>query len=823
MTNPMNNPDFDRLVNSIRDDAPDADVERAAADRVRERLGAADGPNEICAQFRADFDLYRAGKLAEGRKMLLEDHLHSCVACRREYSGAKNVTVMPARSRPVTRRLGWAAAAAVLVGALAIGGYALSPRIDRAMAPSGARGTVASVAGTLVLVSEASTMPLAAGAEIAEGQEIRTGKGSRAVIRLRDGSRVEMDERSDLQLSERWSGKTIRLERGNVLVEAAKQRRGRLEVATPDSLVSVKGTIFAVSWGLKGSRVSVVQGEVKVDHSGISKLLHRGEQSATDRRMELTTVASDISWSQNAAQYIAMLGDLAAIQAQVDQIPAPGLRYTSKLLDRVPPASAVVASIPNLSQTLAQATQIFDDRAAQSASFAAWWTGIRGQAIRQALDRVRAVSDYLGDEVIIAAPVNGPPIVLAEVRRDGLDAYLTQIGFTGPRAFDGTVVVLGATAVPAAGSFRASPLGAQLLASYQNGAGLLLAANMEQIISTNVSTAVVSNPGAPNPALIAGVDNLRFVVAESKTSAASPSNTASFTFSSARHGLASWLAAPGPMGSLDFVSPQATFATAFVTRDPRQLLSELIAAAGPQFAESLNTIQQNAGFSPLDDVAGSLGGEATIAVDGPLLPIPSWKVAVEVDNPSRLEWAIEQAVASMQRAASQSTVPQSGVALTNETVNGRTFYTLTLGKMPVQYVFVDGYLLLAPNRGLLTSAIDGRASGQTLPASTTFRAQLPLDTHTNFSAVAYYNLGSAVGPIVDQLNASGLLTPEQQKQISSLTANRAPTLVYAYGSPDQIVVGSRNSIAGMGLDALSSLGLGSALGPLVRTLSLAPQ
>jgi len=89
-----------------------------------------------------------------------------------------------------------------------------------------------------VLVSEAATMPLAAGAEIAEGQEIRTGKGSRAVIRLRDGSLVEMAERSDLALTERWSGKTIRLARGSVLVEAAKQRRGHLEVATPDSLVS---------------------------------------------------------------------------------------------------------------------------------------------------------------------------------------------------------------------------------------------------------------------------------------------------------------------------------------------------------------------------------------------------------------------------------------------------------------------------------------------------------------------------------------------------------------------------------------------------------
>ncbi len=70
MTNPMNNPDFDRLVNSIRDDAPDADVERAAADRVRERLSAPVSAtvSEHCAQFRADFEAYRAGdcRKAEG-------------------------------------------------------------------------------------------------------------------------------------------------------------------------------------------------------------------------------------------------------------------------------------------------------------------------------------------------------------------------------------------------------------------------------------------------------------------------------------------------------------------------------------------------------------------------------------------------------------------------------------------------------------------------------------------------------------------------------------------------------------------------------------
>ena len=108
---------------------------------------------------------------------------------------------------------------------------------------------------------------------------------------------------------------------------------------------------------------------------------------------------------------------------------------------------------------------------------------------------MRAVSDYLGDEILLAAPLKGAPIVLAEVRRAGLDAYLTQIGFTGPRAFDGNLVVLGRHDSSAGRvNFRANPLGVRLLQSYQNGAGLLLAANMEQIVAQNVPTTNVPNP-----------------------------------------------------------------------------------------------------------------------------------------------------------------------------------------------------------------------------------------------------------------------------------------------------------------------------------------
>ncbi len=803
----MSSQEFDRLLNSIREEDPGVDVIHAASERVRAKLEmrAVDmgGRLNSCEDFRALADAYREGSLTEARHMLVEDHLHSCVACRRFFCGEQKTSVvtMPSKRSVVGVALPWAIAAAVLL----VAGFTLPEYFNVIFAPAGARASVASVDGELYQVASTGLTLLTVGSPIAENEQVRTAKGSRAVLKLRDGSLVEVAERSDLRVSERWSGKTVSLERGSVMVEAAKQRRGGLEISTPDCMVSVKGTIFSVSRGLKGSRVSVVEGEVKVDKSTGTELLHRGDQTATNSTMALTPVAEDIAWSANSAKYVALLSEFSEIGKKLDAIQGPGMRYSSKLTGVLPANTAVFVSMPNLSTTLAEANAIFEERAKQSPVLQEWWNAQGAQNVRRIVDQVRTISDYLSEEVVLAVPVVGgqlqQPVMVAEARRAGLKEYLAQAGNKMPVTERGNLVMMGAAA--SGSGFEGTEFGKRVAQSYASGAGWLFAADMEQILAAHVR----------DSKNVTGMDNIRYLIVERKQNLGRTESSATVSFSGTRTGIASWIAPPGPMGTLDFISPDATFAASFVVNNPGVLLDQLSTMTGG--AKAFLDIQNETGVNVSQDIAATLGGEMTIAVDGPLLPTPSWKVAVEVNNPARLEWSIEQMVKKAQQVQ-----PDAGIQLSNEVVGGLTYYTLTSAKSPVavNYVFTDGYLLMAPNHNLLSTSIQNRTLGTTLTRSETFRQQLPQSGQMNFSALAYYNASAAIAPMADQLKATKFLTADQQKALEALTADRAPTLIYAYAEPDRIVGATRgNSFLGLGLDTLVGLN-GKGAGSLFTTL-----
>jgi hypothetical protein len=309
---------------------------------------------------------------------------------------------------------------------------------------------------------------------------------------------------------------------------------------------------------------------------------------------------------------------------------------------------------------------------------------------------------------------------------------------------------------------------------------------------------------------------MRYLIMESKDVSGRTENRATLTFTRQRRGVAAWLAPPSPMGTLDFVSPAAGFALSFVVEDPREIVQEISSLAGSgdsQFDQELADFESKTGVNVSEDLAEALGGEATFALDGPVVPTPSWKVAVEVNDPTRLEGAIEKLVASYNQ---QADAKSGTLNLTKEDAGGRTYYTLQANRptpspgLPdeVEYVFVDGYLLAASNRALLLSSIQNRRTGYTLARSADFTSRLPRDGFTNCSALVYQNLGGMLSSGADLLKSSPLLTPAQRQAIDALQKNSTPSLTCAYGEPDDIVVANTGNLFGLGFDSL--LGINGA-------------
>src|SRR5258707_11626296 len=292
-------------------------MEAAPADRI-----------EGCADFQTLIPSYLSGKLSEARSLLLVDHTHECIPCRRALKQARVGAVVPARRqnrkasayslRPVVLRWGIAAALVIGLGLIAL------PLIQRYLPFGSFDATVSAADGPVYAVSDAQTQSLNSGEKIKRGDTIRTAKDAHAVVRLGDGSLIEMKDRSEFSITQTMRGTTLHLSRGSVIVEAAKQK-GKFFVEAGDSLVSVTGTTFAVNSGTKGSRVSVIEGEVHLDRSGNDRILHAGEQGTTSTSIEAIPVKEEVAWSRNAARYTKALAGLTALQKELNAVARPGV------------------------------------------------------------------------------------------------------------------------------------------------------------------------------------------------------------------------------------------------------------------------------------------------------------------------------------------------------------------------------------------------------------------------------------------------------------------------------------------------------------------
>jgi hypothetical protein len=256
------------------------------------------------------------------------------------------------------------------------------------------------------------------------------------------------------------------------------------------------------------------------------------------------------------------------------------------------------------------------------------------------------------------------------------------------------------------------------------------------------------------------------------------------SFNGPRHGIASWLAAPAPMGALNFVSPQASAAVSVVVKKPEEMLDDIVTigqAQDPNFDSDFGNIESWLRFNLRDDFARTLGGEATLALDGPLVPTPAWKLIIEVNDSGRLQNSLRTWIDDIN--AEQAKKNQPGMVLEESEFQGRTYYHVRClrPESPEEfyYTFADGYMIAGPSRALLVEAIATHGGSDTLARSSQFLALLPQNSQANVSALYYQNLA----PLMDSVSG---LTPSQMQSLRDLAANSKPSMVVAYGEESQI-------------------------------------
>jgi len=907
-----NRKELDAVLNdalaAMRNESLESSGVNSAAERVWSRLANESATNEVvmenrdtqsaalspataiqnCADFQTLIPAYLHGELSPARTLLLEDHTRECIPCRRalkESRAERNVSrpAVGEVSRQSTKKsVGGAGVpvwrwgiAAALVLCCGLIGWAMFERLT----PSGGalHATVYAASGPVYLVSESENRAIGVGDKIGRGEKIRTAKDSTAVVRLADGSLIEMKERSELSLSDGSRGVTVNLARGNVIVQAAKQRTHHLYVATNDCLVSVTGTIFSVNNGTKGSRVSVIEGEVRVSSGGDERVLHPGDQTTTNESLEGIPITQEIAWSRDAERYLKLVGELAALNRELDRnVPRPGVRYESKLLKMIPEGTVLYAALPNMTTTISESYRIMQERIGQNAALSEWWekekgetrTAGRGAGLDEIMRGIRECGEYLGEEIVIAAVMDerglpDAPLVLAELKDTaGFRAFLeTQVKTLTSSAKESPTVrfiadpltvsdtpaqangrheiliwvtndLFAATTKPqqlrqlalnlktsAANNVSETPFHARISEAYREGAGLLVAADLEKIVAA-LTVRETREQGAGQHVEAfrrLGLLDLKHFILEHKNGEGKTLNRARLTFNESNRGIASWLAAPGPMGGLEFVSPDANVVAGFVVKDPMSLVGDLLGVVetvAPTLQQHLKELEAKHGLNVRRDFAAPLGGEFVFAIDGPLLPTPSWKMILEVYDPARLQKTLERAVGEVNREAAK--FGQKGLIWEQSKLGDRTYYMLRSIEAGVElnYAYVNGYMIVGPSRALIDRAVRFHDSGYTLVRAAQFKSNLPADGSANFSALLYHNLAPVIEPLARRVAEAGGKTSEQGEELRKLSAAAsAPTLAYAYANGDQIIFAANGGEGGpFGLGPATLFGLPGSFG-----------
>ncbi len=494
----------------------------------------------------------------------------------------------------------------------------------------------------------------------------------------------------------------------------------------------------------------------------------------------------------------------------------PPARSQSRLLPLLPESTVFYAAFPNYSDAAHQTLTIFHQELQASPVLRDWWQrgelAAAGPKIEDSLEKFYQVSQYLGEEIIVSgAKGNRDPslLMIAEVRRPGLKERLQEIvkelaGTSKPavrlldpqdlatveerRGLQELLVlvrpdfVVGASDLATLRSFNArlnrgngefasTSFGQRVAQAYAGGVTVLGAADVHNILSQ------VPSGSKQDHAILqrSGFAESKYFVWEHTTVAGQPVSQAELSFNGPRHGVASWLAAPAQLGSLDFVSPQPTLVASVVLRNPAQIfeeIEELATASNPNAFASLEQMEQGLQLDLKEDLLRYLAGEITLEVVNVNPPAPAWKAILRVNDPNRLQQTLSRLLAATRLQAEQ--IQDGGV----------TYYSVRIASpkttFEIGYAFVDGYLVIGSSQETVANAVRLHRTGGSLGKSSKFLASLPPGHSSAASAIFYQD------PIAMTALRLRQIAPEAAESLAQISDENKPAVACFYAEETAI-------------------------------------
>jgi hypothetical protein len=561
------------------------------------------------------------------------------------------------------------------------------------------------------------------------------------------------------------SGSSVVLERGEVLLDAANGSSRPARVETPQFQVETRGGAVSVVRGLRGAEVRVLSGEAEIVQAGLRRHLRAGEGFSSEGSTPIPVVER-VAWTSHGR---ALAAGLPASSITATAHLSPYGAHTAVTTDYLPQSTLAIVEAPSLG-TLLKPTGISSLEDLLRPGVAEDLLGkVQGsnlepghiQAIGQFLDLVRYDSDvqallralsrsatigFAGESVVAIFDVSseGEAVQQAfEVRLAPLLAAFDPEGElpirvavangflalgTRGTAMDETVAALEAGQPT---EFAYSPFMLEVRNTSPE-ADFTAALSVRSLVELGGGFDTDSRQGRILSRL--GLLNMSSVIAANDFGDQARNQALRVTFDGTRDGVAGWLDEPGPLGALQFFSPDTHGLLALRVESPAVMLEEVFSWLAADH-EQWRVPRTEPELELLRRVAATLGNEVAVGLDNPVLPVPHVKVAVEVLDPEGFHDTMLELLETVWSKGGEA----ARITTRSDDHRGRLVVTFEHPEAPfaLSYAIVDDFVVFGPGPAFVRSSIDAALDDRSLDNEYAFIQSLPSRSGSHVSALFY--------------------------------------------------------------------------------------